>query len=111
MPPPILPRIFFEAFTLSIAFFSSIKELYLPQRYTNFIENMQIIDVLLMIPLILGGYIGFQNGLFETAGKLLAALISFSLTVLSLHYLERILLHFFASALTGYGKIFSFILT
>lgn len=64
-----------------------------------------------MIPLILGGYIGFQNGLFETAGKLLAALISFSLTVLSLHYLERILLHFFASALTGYGKIFSFILT
>lgn len=72
---------------------------------------MQIIDALLMIPLILGGYIGFQNGLFETTGKLLAAVAALVITVLSLHYLEAILLHFFASVLTGYGKIYSFILT
>ena len=47
---------------------------------------MQLLDVLILIPLIVGAYWGFLKGLFYSAGKLIALLASFVLAVFCCDY-------------------------
>ena len=68
---------------------------------------MQIIDALLLIPLVLGAYIGFQKGLFAMAGKLLSVMAAFVGSIVGLHFIEKFLLHFFP-ALQNSSKAIAF---
>ena len=72
---------------------------------------MQWIDILILIPLILGAYIGFQHGFFSTMGKFFASILALILSVFLCGILFEILHYFCGDFFLNYQRIIAFTLS